>query len=657
MMSTIKQSTHGFNSLAYLGSPFTPAAVYIQEVDPLPNNNQGIPLGTIWINTAKPTIFMLVEKLYVGAVKKTQATWISIIGISLVNADVGSAVPVGGVINVLGDSNINTTGAGNTITIHLDDSIGVSGNIRAGGNITAIDGNLILPNTTDDEVAGEIQFGGFRFISNYGTGNTFVGTNSGNTTYTGLGANAGFGNSVLTSLTLGVGNSSLGAGALTNATTGSFNSSVGSSSLLHLTSGSSNCAFGLSSGSQLVSGSNNILIGNDSGSAYIGGQSSNICIGSEGLVTDTGVIRIGTDGILGGQQAICFIAGNLYPTRSLYLSAPDNAGIDGWIYSNTPLSATRVLGMPGAQNLFLGQSAGNNTAGGFVNAQSNVGIGPSSLGAITTGVGNSALGANSGAFIKNAAGNVLIGENAGNSIVANLNNVCVGYYSGNNLTSGDLNVLVGAYSGQLINGNTGSIGNTALGYGALTALVGGSANLALGGLAGQNLTGAESNNVLIQSNGVTGHSREIRIGSQYTGGAGDGQQSACWIAGIRGVTTTNADAIPVLIDSLGQLGTVSSSERYKDDIEDMGPESDMIMALRPVTFTYKQDASKRQQFGLIAEEVAELFPKLVVYDQDGLPDTIRYHELPVLLLNELQKYAVVIENLKERIEVLERSIK
>ena len=644
-MSTIKQSTHGFDSLAYLGSPFTPAAVYVQERDPLAKDNQGIPMGTIWINLATRGVFVLVEKLYNQAVKKTQATWISVIGIQIVNADLGAAIPVNGVLEISGSTNIRTTGTGNFIFIILNDTVTLAG-------------NLLLPNTNIGETAGEIQFGGSRWISNYGVSNTFVGQNSGNTSLTFLAAteNTGIGNNSLLSLTSGALNCCLGISSGHLISSGSNNLAAGSVALSKLTSGSNNCSIGFNSLPNLLTGSNNICIGANSGEAYTGDQSSNICIGAAGLVTDANVIRIGSDGINPGQQDICLIAGDLYPTRSLYLSTPDNVGTDGYIYTNTPLSPTRILSMPGAQNIFLGQAAGNNTVGGFTNAQSNVGIGPASLGAITSGAGNTAVGANSGAFIQSAAGNTLVGENAGNSMVANLNNVCIGYYSGNHLATGDLNVLVGAFSGQLMNGNTGSIGNTALGYGALTALTTGSANLALGGLAGQALT-TESNNVLLQSNGQVGGSRQIRIGTQYTGGVGDGQQATCWIAGIRGVTTTNADAIPVLIDSAGQLGTVSSSERYKDNIEDMGCESDMIMALRPVTFTYKSDQSKRQQFGLIAEEVADLFPKLVVYDEDGLPDTIRYHELPVLLLNELQKYAVVIENLKERIEVLERSVK
>src|SRR4029079_19568961 len=116
-----------------------------------------------------------------------------------------------------------------------------------------------------------------------------------------------------------------------------------------------------------------------------------------------------------------------------------------------------------------------------------------------------------------------------------------------------------------------------------------------------------------------------------------------FIAGIRGVTTANANAIPVLVDSAGQLGTVSSSRRFKKDIADMGDLTERLLELRPVVFHYKQEQSMPDdsevplEYGLIAEEVAEVFPDLVVYDEEGLPFTVKYHLLSAMLLNEMKK--------------------
>jgi hypothetical protein len=111
----------------------------------------------------------------------------------------------------------------------------------------------------------------------------------------------------------------------------------------------------------------------------------------------------------------------------------------------------------------------------------------------------------------------------------------------------------------------------------------------------------------------------------------------CFIGNIRGVTTQNANALPVVIDGAGQLGTVASSERFKKDIAIMGQASEGILSLRPVTFHYKTDGENTPQFGLIAEEVAKVNPALVVPDKEGKPYTVRYDAVNAMLLNEFLK--------------------
>ena len=96
----------------------------------------------------------------------------------------------------------------------------------------------------------------------------------------------------------------------------------------------------------------------------------------------------------------------------------------------------------------------------------------------------------------------------------------------------------------------------------------------------------------------------------------------------------------MLVDSNGQLGTVLSSRRYKEDIHDMGAASDGLLRLRPVTFRYKKpyaDGSKPIQYGLVAEEVADVYPDLVVRGKDGQAETVQYYKLDAMLLNEVQK--------------------
>src|SRR5205085_2306924 len=127
-----------------------------------------------------------------------------------------------------------------------------------------------------------------------------------------------------------------------------------------------------------------------------------------------------------------------------------------------------------------------------------------------------------------------------------------------------------------------------------------------------------------------------------------GESNVTRIRNIRGATTGVADAIAVLIDSTGQLGTINSRRSVKHDIQDMATDSANIYNLRPVTFVYNDDASETIQYGLIAEEAAEAFPTIVVYDANGQPQTIQYHVLPALMLNELQKLAARVATLEAR---------
>ena len=131
---------------------------------------------------------------------------------------------------------------------------------------------------------------------------------------------------------------------------------------------------------------------------------------------------------------------------------------------------------------------------------------------------------------------------------------------------------------------------------------------------------------------------------------------SCFIGNIRGVTTANADAIPVLIDSFGQLGTASSSRRFKKEIKPMDQASEAILALKPVTFHYKSDANGKPQFGLIAEEVAEVNPDLVVRDENGEIYTVRYDAVNAMLLNEFLKEHKASIKEHEKVEKLEVTV-
>jgi trimeric autotransporter adhesin len=160
--------------------------------------------------------------------------------------------------------------------------------------------------------------------------------------------------------------------------------------------------------------------------------------------------------------------------------------------------------------------------------------------------------------------------------------------------------------------------------------------------------------------GVAGEGNTIRIGGTVVG-AGESQQNRTFINGIRGVTTASSNAISVLISSTGQLGTVSSSRAVKQDIQDLGPLADRLLALRPVAFRYRQHVASDPQtpleFGLIAEEVAEVLPELVVFDQEGEPETVKYHLLSSLLLAELKDQHDALEEQHGEIAELRRRLR
>jgi trimeric autotransporter adhesin len=205
-------------------------------------------------------------------------------------------------------------------------------------------------------------------------------------------------------------------------------------------------------------------------------------------------------------------------------------------------------------------------------------------------------------------------------------NTANGYQALQNNASGFGNTATGINA--LLSNTTGN-NNAASGRHALYNNTTGSNNIALGTNGGSNLT-TGSKNIDIGNQGIAGESSAIRIGTA-------GAQTGTFIAGIRGTTTANGNAVPVVIDSAGQLGTVSSSQRFKDNIQPMHSESEAIMALKPVTFHYKSDKQSTPQFGLIAEEVAKVNPDLVVRDDNGQIYTVRYEAVNAMLLNEFLK--------------------
>ena len=303
-------------------------------------------------------------------------------------------------------------------------------------------------------------------------------------------------------------------------------------------------------------------------------------------------------------------------TVNVVSNNPTNVVIDinGYYAAPTSSQGNTALGILA---LSADTSGGGNTAlGSFAlqldtTGQENTAIGYVVLGSNTDGTDNTAVGYYAMRYAYDGSGtlfnNVAVGSNALETTVGANNNTAVGFNAMANSSTGD--------------------DNTAIGTGALIGSSGGN-NIAVGFEAGGQLTSG-SGNIIIGHAGTSSDNDIIRIGTS---------QSATFIAGISGTSVPGGAA--VVVNSNGQLGVATSSLRYKEDIENMGNASEGLLRLRPVTFHYKTpdpDGSKPLEYGLIAEEVAEVYPELVVKGKDGQIQSVQYQTLPALLLNELQK--------------------
>ncbi len=264
------------------------------------------------------------------------------------------------------------------------------------------------------------------------------------------------------------------------------------------------------------------------------------------------------------------------------------ADVVGFFSSSSPVRA------PGFFNLSLGYQAGNP---GVATGMRNDAFGYQALSFVTTGSFNMALGTSALLGDTTGSSNIAIGDGALASNMTGSDNIAIGPHSLKTLTTGSWNIKIGSFvSGDL---------------------------------------DTESSNIVIGNDVQPGDNNTIRIG---TTGTGPAQQSTAFIAGINGVTSSGGTG--VFVNSAGQLGTATSSLRFKEDVTDMAEASDGLMRLRPVTFRYRpayDDGSHLLQYGLIAEEVAEVYPDLVQYDAGGQPLAVRYHFVNAMLLNEAQK--------------------
>jgi hypothetical protein len=276
----------------------------------------------------------------------------------------------------------------------------------------------------------------------------------------------------------------------------------------------------------------------------------------------------------------------------------------------------------GWSSLFSNTTGSSNTADGFqaiysntIGSENTANGGQALLGNIS-GSGNTANGFQ--ALYSNISGdrNTANGTQALQNNTSGQLNVANGYQALYNSTTGNQNTAGGS---QALYYNTTGAFNTAYGTLALASNTTGRNNTAIGDGAGLNLTTGDGN---------------VYIGHDVRGVANEYDTTR-----IRNIYFRLATERAVYVNSDNKLGTLFSTRRVKDDIKPMDKASEAILALKPVTFHYKKELEPngRIQFGLIAEEVAEVNPDLVILDKEGKPESVRYEAINTMLLNEFLK--------------------
>ena len=347
----------------------------------------------------------------------------------------------------------------------------------------------------------------------------------------------------------------------------------------------------------------------------------------------------------------------LSPTTHAQLTPPPDGGYNGdntaegadAFFSNTTGTENTAIGFDA---LFSNTTGNSNTATGSIALSTNTtGVrntanGYAALNSNTTGERNTATGR--AAMVNNTTGNnnTAHGHDALFSNTTAIRNTASGSFALFSNTTGPNNTALGYFA--LFSNTTGN-SNTAAGYDALLNNTTGVGNIALGNFAGSNLTTGD-NNIDIGNVGIADEANTIRIGTV-------GTQTAIYVAGIMGKTVPTST--PVFVNANGQLGTSTSSARFKDRIKPMDKASEVILALKPVTFRYKKelDPTGVPQFGLVAEQVEKVNPDLVVRDANGKVYSVRYEAVNAMLLNEFLKEHKKVEEQQKEIAALAAQLK
>ena len=266
------------------------------------------------------------------------------------------------------------------------------------------------------------------------------------------------------------------------------------------------------------------------------------------------------------------------------------------------------------------------------------------MGTECTAVGTDAMVFNTIAIDNNAFGAFALEHNdSSGSGLANFNNA-FGRNALFNNVDGDEN---DAFGDDSMESNTTGSQNTAMGDDSLDANTTGTGNVAMGKEAGNSIMDGNDNVVLGHNAGIgiVHASRNIAIGVEEAGPFTDFDDT-CFIGSIFGeIVSDPGSQTAVYVDQFNVVGVFNSSRAYKHDIQPMDKASETLFRLKPVTFKFNSDWKGTTQYGLIAEDVAEVDPQLVVH-KDGKIMTVRYEQINSMLLNEFLKEHKKVQDLE-----------
>jgi hypothetical protein len=400
------------------------------------------------------------------------------------------------------------------------------------------------------------------------------------------------------------------------------NTAEGQNALLSLTSGTYNTAVGFLSIESNATGEFNTATGagallSNNGDPTAGEASENTAFGAAALLSNT----TGVENTATGAFAL------FNSTTANFNTATGSAAL----LSNTTGGLNTATG---SEALTSNTTGNSNTATGSDALHNNT------AGHLNTAIGQAALVFNTAGSRNTAAGALALFNNTADE------NTAVGYHALQLNTDAAGNTAVGSFA---LENSTGR-NNTADGFGALAGNTSGSNNVALGNDAGHDLTTGD-NNIDIGNEvvGVAGEHDTIRIGNTNI--------TDTFIRGISG--TTVSSGATVFVAANGHLGTMTSSKRFKEDIKPMDKTSEALFALKPIIFRYKKelDPDGTHQFGLVAEDVEKVNPDLVVRDEHGKVNSVRYDQVNAMLLNEFLKAHRKMEEQQQQIDALTAQLK